>query len=214
MKFELLLTNCRRLRRVLWGMAAGYGLCLAVVALAPPAAFWWLVALPLVVLGLLPFWDQLFRQPAWVRVAADGVAWANPADGPPVRYPFAELRAYRFESSKLDNKLLLYLHDGERASMSGRLHQDFLAMQKAFEQAIKQYNQANPAARVVPEPEALEQFFAAPVATQVLWGLLVAGAVGVGWGSSHGAPGAAYLPVLLVLLPYLVVWANFYHQRP
>ncbi|RZK51894.1 MAG: hypothetical protein EOO59_14385, partial [Hymenobacter sp.] len=116
MKFELLLTNYRRIRWLLWGVLAYAAGCLGLLLLHVPPSFWALVVPPLLALGLLPFRDKLLRQSAWVLVAADGVAWANPADGSPVRYQFAAIRAYRCEWSKISITLTLYLRGGGQVS--------------------------------------------------------------------------------------------------
>jgi len=172
------------------------------------------VPLFLLLLALLPFYDRLLRQPAWVLLEDERISWANPADSVCARYQFADLRAYRFDWSKTAIHLTLYLRTGEQVSISGRLHKEFWTMGEAFKQAIGRYNQAHPEAPVAQEPSALTKFFTSPLSTQVLWGLLALGAAGVSWGLRHDAPGPAYLPLLLIGLPYLLVWANFYYERP
>lgn len=214
MKFDLLLTKPRRLCWLRWGLVLYPISCLGLIRIGFQPVFWLIIAIPVLVLAQAVFYNKLFRQPAWVQVAPDGVAWANPASSPPVHYQFAELRAYRFEWTKNDIRLLLYPREGVKVAFSGRLHQEFWAMEEAFKQAVRHYNQANPGAEAVQEPDALTKFFTSPRATQVLWGLLALGVLGVGWGISRDAPGVAYLPLLLVELPYLLVWANFYYERP
>lgn len=211
MQYNLLLTSRRRLRWLLWGWAAFLPLTL----LLPSLNLGWLLTIYyLVIFVPLVFYSRLLRQPAWVQLTADGIAWANPADDPPVHYQFAELRAYRFDWSKNDSTLKLYPKEGEKVTISGRLHQEFWTMEEAFKQAVKQYNQAHPSAEVVQEPTALTQFFTSSLSTKVLWWLLAFGIAGLSWGLGHHAPAAAYLPLLLIGLPYLLVWANFYYERP
>ncbi|NML65003.1 hypothetical protein HHL22_07265 [Hymenobacter sp. RP-2-7] len=199
------------MRWLLWGWAA----VLPLTLLLPPLHLGWLLPVYyLAVFGPLVFYSALLRQPAWVQVDPDCITWANPADGPVVGYQFADLRAYRFEWTKNDNKLLLYPREGAKIVLSGRFHKEFWTMEEAFKQAIRRYNQAHPGAEIAQEPDALEKYFTSPLATKVLWALLALGAAAVAWGISHDAPGPAYLPLLLIGLPYLLVWANFYYERP
>ena len=214
MEFNLLLTNDGRLRWVLWALLAGYVASIVAVVMGAQPAFWLLVGVPLLVLGGLPFYDRLLRQPAQVLLEADAISWANPADSLFERYQFADLRAYRFSWSKLSITLTLYLRTGERVSISGRLHEEFWTIEEEFKQASKRYNQAHPYAEILSEPSGLTTFFTSPLSTRVLWVLLALGASGVAWGIRHQAPGLAYLPLLLLGLPYLLVWANFYYERP
>lgn len=210
MRFDLRLTNPRRARWLLWGWLAYLPIILLLVSvhlgqLIP--VYCLAVIIPTV------FYNWLLRQPAWVLVAADGIAWANPADSEPVRCSFAELRAYRFDMGKNAEILTLYLRNGSKTTLSGRLHQEFQMMVQAFRREIHQYNAANPDAAVAWEPSGLTKFFTSPLATRVLWGLLALAAAWLGWGLAHDWPGIAYLPLLLLGLPYLVVWANFYYER-
>jgi hypothetical protein len=214
MRFDLLLTNKGRVRGVLWALVAGFAVCIGLVVLGAQPAFWWLMAVPLLMLGVLSLWDKLFCQPARVLLEDDSISWANPADSVFERYQFADLRAYRFDWSKIAIHLTLHLRTGEQVSISGRLHKEFWTMEEVFKQAIRRYNQAHPDAEVAWEPSGLTQFFTSPLSTRVLWGLLALGAAGVAWGISHDAPGPAYLPLLFIGLPYLLVWANFYYERP
>lgn len=210
MRFDLRLTNPSRLRWLLWGWAA----VLPLTLLFPPLHLGWL--LPAYYLGVfvpLVFYSALIRQPARVLVTADGLAWANPADSEPARCPFAELRAYRFDWSRIDDILFLYPREGKKIALRGRSYPEFGTMRLAFEQAVRQYNQANPNAAVVREPDGLTRFFTSALATRVLWGMLVLATAWLGWGIIHGWPGPAYLPLLLLGLPYLLVWANFYYER-
>jgi len=211
MKFDLRLTSRRRVRWLLWGWSA----CLPLTVLLPSLRLGWLLpAYYLAIFAPLVFYSRLLRQPAWVLVEADGISWANPADSPIIGYQFAALRAYRCEWGKNGITLTLYPREGAKVTLSGRLHKEFWTMEEAFKQTIGRYNQAHPEAPVAQEPSALTKFFTSPLATQVLWGLLALGAAGVGWGLRHDAPGPAYLPLLLIGLPYLLGWANFYYERP
>ncbi|WP_223650181.1 hypothetical protein [Hymenobacter psoromatis] len=174
---------------------------------------WLLPVYYLVLFVPLIFYSKLVGQPAWVLITADSLAWANLADSPAVGYQFTEMRAYRSDWSKNDIKLTIYPKEGEKATISGRLHKEFWTMEEAFKEAIRRYNQANLGAEVVQEPSALTQFFTSSLSTRVLWGLLALSVSWVGWGIYRGLPSAAYLPLFLIGLPYLLIWANFYYER-
>lgn len=210
MKFDLRLANPRRLRWLLWGLAGLLPATLVLLLLHVP---WLLLVYYLALFLPAVFYNKLLRQSAWVLLASDSLAWANPADSPPVGYQFAEIRSYRFDWSKNGIKLTIYPKEGKKAAIHGRLHKEFWMMGEAFKGAINRYNRANPGAEVVQEPSGLTKFFTSSLATRVLWGLLVLSAAWVARCLSHGSGGLAYLPLLL-LLPYLAIWAYFYYERP
>jgi len=97
--------------------------------------------------------------------------------------------------------------------LDGRFDDSFVAIWKAFDQAVRRYNRAHPGSEIVREKDGFEKFFGRPASTQVLWGLLVLSAAWVARCLSHGSSGLAYLPLLL-LLAYLAIWAYFYYERP
>lgn len=119
MKFDLRLTNPRRLRWLLWSWAAFLPLSILLPSLH---LAWLLPGYYLAIFGPLVFYSRLLRQPAWVQVDPDCITWANPADGPVVGYQFADLRAYRYDASKNDIILKLYPKQGSKVTFSGRLH--------------------------------------------------------------------------------------------
>lgn len=211
MKFDLRLANPRRLRWLLWGLAA---LLPATLLLLLLHAIWLLPVYYVAVFVPAVFYNKLLRQPAWVMITDDGIVWANPADSSPIGYQFAEMRAFRSDWGKDSITLSIYPKKGEKVTVSGGLHKEFWTMEEAFERAIKRYNQANPGAEVVREPSALTKFFTSSLSTKVLWGMLALSVTWVEWGIYRGASGVVYLPLLLIGLPYLLLWANFYYERP
>ena len=212
MKFDLLLTDYRRVRWLLGGLLTYAGVLLGLLVLHSRLASWVFVALiPLLGVALL-FYTLLFRRPGWVMVTDDMLSWNSPNETAPRLSSFVELSAYRFVPSRNGVALRLCLGTGELVRLDGRFDDSFVALWKALDQAVRRYNQAHPGAEIAREKDSLEKFFGRPASTQVLWGLLVLSAAWVARCLSHGAGGLAYLPLLL-LLPYLTIWANFYYER-
>ncbi|GAA4504686.1 hypothetical protein GCM10023172_31320 [Hymenobacter ginsengisoli] len=184
---------------------------------APPLGFAVLISGPVVALvaSFFPrFSEWLFWQPMSVWLSSDGVAWLKPGAGQPEKYLFAELRAYRFRVGKSVTDILLWPVASDEDKIRCRYSVEFASFQQAFIQAIKAYNQLNPSAQVTVVEEPMVRFFKSPASTNVLFGLLMVLALWVGWGVARGRHPAVYIvPTLLLLLPYLLIWANFYYQR-
>ena len=212
MKFDLLLTDFRRARWLLWGLLTDVGVLLGLLALHSRLAFWAFVALPALLWAALIFMNQLFRRPGWVQVNDTGLEWDSPNEAAPRSVTFAELATYRFVPSRNGVGLRLRLRNGELVHFGGHFDDSFAAFWKALDQAVRRYNQAHPGAEIKREKDGFEKFFEHPASTRVLWGLLVLSAAWVARCLSCGAGGLAYLPLLL-LLPYLAIWANYYYER-
>ena len=212
-KYDLLLTNQRRVRWLWWGILLYVSGLVGLITMRFVPGFWLLMALPLTLWIIPLFFDKLFRQASWVLLAADSIAWANPTDSSSVSWQFAEIRSYRFLPSRNGVGLLLYLTSGEKAGINASFNEEFIAFWNAFDQTIRRYNQANPSAEVVKEKDGLTKFFEQAIATKVLYGLLLAGGGLVGWGITHGWGPVPYVILGFLLLAYLAIWANFYNQR-
>jgi hypothetical protein len=106
----------------------------------------------------------------------------------------------------------LRLQNGELVRLEGSFDESFAALWKALDQAVRRYNQTHAGAAITREKDSLEKFFVRRASTKVLLGLLVLSAAWVARCLNQGASGLAYLPLLLVL-PYLAIWANFYYER-
>jgi hypothetical protein len=213
MRFDLLLTDYHRVRWLLWGLLAHAGVLLGLFTLHSKLSVWVLVALPGMLWAAILFWTQLFRRPGWVRVEHDGLSWHSPNEAAPRSISFAKLGAYRFLTSRIGMSLRLCLRSGELVRFESSFSDDFAALWRALDQAVRRHNQTHPDAEIAREKDSLEKFFGRPASTKVLLGLLALSAVWVVRCLSHGADGLAYL-ALLLLLPYLIVWANFYYDRP
>jgi len=212
MKFDLLLTDFHRVRRLLWVGLAYAGALLGLLLLHSKLTFWVFVALPGMLWLLLLFWAKLFRRPGWVRVESDGLGWDSPNQEEPRIISFTELNTYLFLPSRNGVALRLGLQNGELVRLEGSFNDSFVALWKALDQAVRRYNQTHPGAEITREKDSLEKFFVRPAATKVLLGLLGLSAAWVARCLSQEASGLAYLPLLL-LLPYLAIWANFYYER-
>lgn len=199
MKFDLLLTDFRRVRWLLWGLLTDAGVLLGLFALHSRLAFWALVALPAILGVALLFMNQLFRRPGWVEVEDAGLGWDSPNEAAPRSVTFAELATYRFVPSRNGVALRLCLRNGGLVHLGGHFDDGFVALWKALDQAVRRYNQAHSGAEITREKDSLEKFFGRPTSTQVLWSLLVLSAAWVARCLSHGSGGLAYLPLLLLL---------------
>jgi len=208
MKFDLLLTDFRRVRRLLWVGLAYAGVLLGSILLHSKLSVWVFVALPGMLGLLLLFWTKLFRRPGWVRVESDGLGWDSPNQEAPSSISFTELSTYLFLPSRNGVALRLRLQNGELVQLEGSFNDSFVALWKALDQAVRRYNQTHPGAEITREKDSLEKFFVRPASTKVLLGLLVLSAAWVARCLSQGAGG-----LLLLLLPYLAIWANFYYER-
>jgi hypothetical protein len=194
------------------GGLAYVGVLAGVMVLHSKLSFWVFIALPGMLWFLILFSNRLFRRPGWVQVEVDGLIWNGPNQEAARSIFFAELRAYRFVPSRNGLGLRLCLQSGELVCLNGSFNDGFVALWKALDQAVRRYNQIHPGAEITREKDSLEKFFVRPASTKVLLGLLVLGAAWVVRCLSQGASGPAYLPLLL-LLPYLAIWANFYYER-
>lgn len=212
MKFDLLLTDFRRTRRLVWVGLAYVGVLLELILLHSKLLVWVFVVLPAMLWVLILFWTKLFRRPGWVQVEDNELGWNSPNQEAARRISFAELRAYRFVPSRNGVALRLCLQGGELVRLDGSFSDNFVALWQALDQAVRRYNQAHPGAEIMREKDGLEKFFGRPASTKVLLGLLVLSAAWVVRCLSQGAGGLAYVPLLL-LLPYLAIWANFYYER-
>lgn len=74
MKFDLLLTDFRRVRWLLWGLLAYVGLLLGLFALHSKLLVWVFAALPVEMWLVIIFYTPLFRRPGWVMVDAEGLS--------------------------------------------------------------------------------------------------------------------------------------------
>lgn len=209
MKFNLLLTNERRVRWLWWGLLGYLGGLIGLMIRHVVPGFWLLLALPLMLCVTLLFFDKLFRQSGWALVSTDGITWANSADSLPASWQFAEISTYRFEFYRNGIKLFMCLRDGQKLKLDAQYSLEYGALQKAFAQAVQRYNQAHPGAEITVE----KSFFERPVSGKILLGLLVASAPLVAWGISHKATAAVCLPVSVVLLTYASVWAAYSGRR-
>jgi hypothetical protein len=207
--YELLLTNQRRARWLWWGLLGYVGGMGGLLLAHFLPSFGLLITPPVGLLAAMMFYDQLFRQPGLVRVAAEGIAWANPATSSLDSWQFAKIRTYRFELYRNGIKLFLCLHDGQKIKLDAQYSLAYGAMQKAFGQAVRQYNQRHPAAEITVE----KTFFERRVSSKILLGLLAASAGWVAWSISRQATAVAYFPVVLVLVPYLGTWAAYSGRR-
>lgn len=207
--YNLLLTNYRRVRWLWWGLLVFFGVGGGLLALRIDFAFGLLLAGCSGLLMLIIAYNKIFRQPAWVLVADDGIAWANPVVDPPTSLKFEEIRTYRFELYKQGMKLFLYLRSGEKETLDGRFDEEFAAMEQHLNYAVRRYNQAHPDAAIAQE----KTFFERPISGKVLLGLLAASAVWVAWNISQQAAAGAYFPVVMVLVPYLGTWAAYSGRR-
>ena len=209
MKYNLLLTNQRRVRWLWWGLlgclVAGGGL----LVLGMPMSFGLVIGLPVALLVAALFYDKLFRQLGWALVSADGISWANPADSLPNSWQFVEIRTYRFELYRNGIKLFIYLRNGQKIKLDAQYSLEYGALQKAFEQAVRRYNQEHPGAEIIVE----KSFFERPISTKILLGLLVASALLVAWSTRHEATAIVCFPVGLVLLTYLSIWVGYSGRR-
>jgi hypothetical protein len=212
MKFDLLLTDFRRVRKLLWVGLAYAGVLVGLVLLHSRVSFWVFVALPGILWVLISCWTTLFRRPGWVQVEADGLTWNSPNQEATRSISFAELRAYRFVPNRIGLALRLHLRSGELVGLEGSFNDSFVALWKALDQAVRRYNQAHVGAEILKEKDSLEKFFERPVSTKVLLGLLVLSVAWVVRCLHQEASSLAYLP-LLPLLPYLAIWVNFYYER-
>jgi hypothetical protein len=213
MQYNLLLTNRRRVCWLWWGLLAYVVGGVGLLAIGFPVSFAFLMGPLVTLLTAFLFYNQLFRQLSWVLVSPDGIAWAHPVSNSFVSWKFEEIRSYRFEFYRNGIKLFLYTQTGQRIVLDAKFSLAYGAMQQDFEQAVRRYNLNHPGVEVVVEKDSLEKFFEQPVSTQVLIGLLLASAAWIIRCLEREASGLAYLPLLL-LLPYLAIWANFYYQRP
>ena len=208
-KYDLLLTNQRRVRWLWWGLlifVGGGGTLVVLHVDFAPGLF--LAGCPGLLMLIIAY-NKIFRQLAWVMVADDGIAWANPAVDPPTRLKFEDIRTYRFELYKQGMKLFLYLRSGKKATIDGRFDEDFAAMEQGFNYAVRRYNQAHPDTAIMQE----KTFFERPISGKILLGLLAASAAWVAWNISQQATALAYFPVVLVLMPYLGTWAMYSGRR-
>jgi hypothetical protein len=162
---------------------------------------------------LILFWTKLFRRPGWVQVDIDGLIWNGPNQEAARSIFFAEMRAYRFVPSRTGLALRLCLQCGELVRLDGSFNDSFVALWKALDQAVRCYNQTHPGAEIVREKDGVEKFFERPTSTKVLLGLLLLSVAWIIRCLSQAASGLAYLPLLL-MLPYLAIWAHYYYQRP
>jgi hypothetical protein len=213
MQYNLLLTNCRRVRWLWWGLLAYVVGGVGLLAIGFSVSFAFLMAPMITLLIAFLFYNQLFRQLSWVLVSPDGIAWAHPVSNSPVSWKFEEIRSYRFEFYRNGIKLFLYTQTGQRIVLDAKFSLEYGAMQQAFEQAVRCHNRAHPGAEVRIEKDSLEKFFEHSISTKVLIGLLSISAAWIIRCLERETSGLAYLPLLL-LLPYLAIWANFYYQRP
>ncbi|MGI4871977.1 MAG: hypothetical protein ACRYFX_12465 [Janthinobacterium lividum] len=148
MKYYLRLTSPRRVRWLVWLALGLLGMLVAWVSYASsPASLATNLLLTffaytvVAAIFLLFCWSLLLRRPGWVELAADSVAWANPAASQPNSYSFAQIRAYRFTPTKNGLGLRLYLRSGEQVRIDGKWTDEFTAFWQAFDQAIRRYNQ-------------------------------------------------------------------------
>ena len=213
MQYNLLLTNRRRVRWLWWGLLAYVASGVGLLVTGFSVAFALLMGPLVTLLIALLLYNQLFRQPGWVLILPDGIAWAELVGSSPISWKFGEIRTYRFEFYRNGIKWFLYPQNGQRVILDARFTLEYAAMQQAFDQAVRRYNQTHPGAEIGVEKDSLEKFFEQSSSTKVLLGLLLVSASWITRCLSQEASGLAYLPLLL-LLPYLAIWANFYYQRP
>ncbi|MGI4866232.1 MAG: hypothetical protein ACRYFZ_20065 [Janthinobacterium lividum] len=208
-KYNLLLTNQRRVRWLWWGLLAYVVGGVGLLGLHFLPSFGLVIGPLVVLLGAVMFYDKLFRQPGWVLVTADSITWVNSATNSPGSWQFAEVRTYRFELYRNGIKLFLYLHNNQKIKLDAQYSLEYGAMQKAFEQAVRRYNQAYSEAEITVE----KTFFERQISSKILLGLLVASAVWVAWNISQQATAVAYFPVVMILVPYLGTWAGYSGRR-
>ncbi|WP_460582087.1 hypothetical protein [Hymenobacter arcticus] len=210
-EFELTILNQRKGLRVLWGYIGYVGLLITLLGTHHTDAVFGLLCLLPIGLGiLLRFRDKLVGEDGRVRIDADGLELTNQKTGVQITLLFKQLHSYRILPAKGSMGLLLRTKNEEKLSFSASYTTEFADMIKAFEQALRQYNQTENMTPILRE----KGFFERVISTKVLLSLFALATVLIAWGFSAAVSPIKYvLPVVLVVLPYLSVWAMFSDKR-
>jgi hypothetical protein len=195
---------------VLWGYISYILLSITLLcAHHTETAFGLLFLLPIGLGIFLSYRDKLIGESGRVRIEADRLDLINEQTGEQATWPFQQLQSYRILLAKGSMGLQLQTKSGEKFRIAASYTAELVAMIKAFEQALREYNLSE-------ETTILrkKEFFERPVSTKVLLGLFAVASALILWGVLNNITPFNYVvPIILVLLPYLSLWAMFSDKR-